>query len=67
MPDALALMRDIDELVMSVPGYEDYCQLKYDRDREVLGCATRVAVSYFFPSVDRVQNAKSTGAAVEAA
>ena len=53
-PDALALMRDIDELVMSVPGYEDYCQLKYDPvTEEVLGCATRVSpVSYFFPSVD---------------
>ena len=51
-PDALALMRDIDELVMSVPGYEDYCQLKYDPvTEEVLGCATRVSpVSYFFPA-----------------
>ena len=59
-PDALALMRDIDELVMSVPGYEDYCQLKYDPvTEEVLGCATRVSpVSYFFPSVDpNLQNA----------
>lgn len=51
-PDALALMRDIDELVMSTPGYEDYCQLKYDPvTEEVLGCATRVSpVPYFFPS-----------------
>lgn len=59
-PDALALMRDIDELVMSVPGYEDYCQLRYDPvTEEVLGCATRVSpVSYFFPSVDpNLQNA----------
>ena len=51
-PASLALMRDIDELVMSVPGYEDYCQLKYDPvTEEVLGCATRVSpTSYFFPT-----------------
>ena len=50
--DALLLMREIDTLVMSTPGYENFCQLEYD-GVNATGCVERVSpVSYFFPSVD---------------
>jgi protein dispatched 1 len=50
--DALLLMREIDTLVMSTPGYENFCQLEYD-GVNATGCVERVSpVLYFFPSVD---------------
>ena len=50
--DALLLMREIDRLVMSTPGYENFCQLEYDGENAT-GCVERVSpVLYFFPSVD---------------
>ena len=50
--DALLLMREIDELVMSTPGYERFCQLEYDGANNS-GCVKRVSpVLYFFPSAD---------------
>ncbi len=66
--ESLLLMREIDELVMSVPGYEDVCQLEYaamDDDaaaddaasRVAVGCAPRVTpVLHFFPSVATLAN-----------
>ena len=66
--ESLLLMREIDELVMSVPGYEDVCQIEYaamdDDDaaddaasRVAVGCAPRVTpVLHFFPSVATLAN-----------
>jgi hypothetical protein len=50
--DALLLMREIDRLVMSTPGYDNFCQLEYDGGNAT-GCVERVSpVLFFFPSVD---------------
>lgn len=52
---SLTLMKEIDALIMSVPDYEEYCQLEYDESDVSIGCTPRVSpVLYFFPSVDPV-------------
>ena len=59
-PDALRLMKEIDDIIMDVPGYEDFCQLAYDGtadDANSLGCVPRVSPTlHFFPSTTTFAN-----------
>ena len=59
-PDALRLMKEIDDIIMDVPGYEDFCQLAYDGtgdDANSLGCVPRVSpVLHFFPTTSTLAN-----------
>ena len=51
----LLLMKEIDTIVMSVPGYTEVCQLAYDDNDVSTGCVPRVSpVLYFFPTIDAV-------------
>lgn len=54
-------MKEIDDIVMSVPGYADYCQLAYDdtasANADAAGCVPRVSpVLHFFPSNQTLAN-----------
>ena len=52
-------MKEIDDIIMDVPGYEDFCQLAYDGtadDANSLGCVPRVSpVLVLFPVDDNVR------------
>ena len=58
-PDALRLMKEIDDIIMDVPGYEDFCQLAYDGtadDANSLGCVhARLPHASLFPVDDDVR------------
>ena len=59
--ESLGFMKEIDDIVMSVPGYADYCQLAYDdvssANATSSGCVSRVSpVLHFFPSVKTLSN-----------
>ena len=49
-PDSLRFMKEVDDLVMSVPGYADYCRLEY-HPKGGGGCVERMTpVLHFFPT-----------------
>jgi len=52
---SLTFMKEVDDIVMSVPGYVDFCQLQYSdassANASSAGCVQRVSpVLHFFPS-----------------
>ena len=53
--ESLTLMKEIEVLVLSVPGYTDVCQLKYDGEGEnatSAGCVESISpLNFFFPTV----------------
>ena len=53
--ESLTLMKEIEVLVLSVPGYTDVCQLKYDGEGEnatSTGCVESISpLNFFFPTV----------------